>query len=277
MAISRLVLILLAAMAIKAGAQQEGAPSLQDGPLQIPPAKTSSPVQLPQANPGTDSNDSNKPLPDSNGVYEPGPGIELPRLIDATPITYPPDAPLAAAPRVCVVSVVVGVDGALSGVKVVRPLIPEVDRVVSDAVAKLHFEPGTLDGKPVPVRIDVSLHFSSNSDSAIPRVLHKQPMGMGGASKLYDVPPKPIHTVEAEFSDQARRERKSGSVTVSLVVDTDGMPTEIHVVRGAGYGLDEKAMEAVSQYRFKPAMKDGKPVAAPISVQVSFRLYSRPN
>jgi TonB family protein len=272
MAISRLMLILLAAMAIEAGAQQEAAPSLQDGPLQIPPAKTSSPVQLPQANPGPDANRS---LPDSNGVYEPGPGIELPRLIDAAPVTYPPDAPVAAVPRICVVSVVVGVDGSGTGVKVVRSLIPEVDRVFSDAVAKSHFEPGTLDGKPVPVRVDVSLHFFSNSDSAIPRVLRRQPIV--GASKAYDVPPKPIHTVEAEFSNQARRERKSGTVMVSLVVDTDGMPTEIRVVRAAGSGLDEKAVEAVSQYRFKPATKDGKPVAAPVSVEVLFRLDSRSN
>jgi TonB family protein len=168
------------------------------------------------------------------------------------------------------------VDGTATGVRVIRPLIPQVDRVVSDAVAKSHFEPGTLDGKPVPVRIDVSLHFFSNSDSAIPIVLHRQYRG-GGGSKLYDVPPKPIHTVEAEFSDQARRERKSGSVTVSLVVDTDGMPTEIRVVQPAGSGLDGKAIEAVSQYRFKPALKDGKPVAAPISVQVLFNLYGRPN
>jgi TonB family protein len=57
-------------------------------------------------------------------------------------------------------------------------------------------------------------------------------------------------------------------------VDAQGNPQSLHVVRTLGMGLDEKAMEAVRKYRFKPALKDGKtPVASMITVEVDFHLY----
>jgi TonB family protein len=58
-----------------------------------------------------------------------------------------------------------------------------------------------------------------------------------------------------------------------LVVGADGKPREIRVQRTLGLGLDEKAIEAVKTWRFEPALKDGKPVAVQINVEVSFRLY----
>jgi periplasmic protein TonB len=58
-----------------------------------------------------------------------------------------------------------------------------------------------------------------------------------------------------------------------LVVGADGLPREIKVQRTLGLGLDEKAIEAVKQWKFKPAMKDGNPVAVRISVEVNFHLY----
>jgi len=64
-------------------------------------------------------------------------------------------------------------------------------------------------------------------------------------------------------------------VLISLLVGTDGLPTDLHVVKSVGAGLDEKALDSVSKYRFKPAMKDGNPVPARITVEVSFRLGAR--
>ena len=65
-----------------------------------------------------------------------------------------------------------------------------------------------------------------------------------------------------------------GDCLVSLIVDTNGMPQNIHMVKILAPSLDLKAMNAIKQYRFKPAMKDGKtPVAVPITIEVDFRLY----
>jgi TonB family protein len=61
-------------------------------------------------------------------------------------------------------------------------------------------------------------------------------------------------------------------VQVSLVVDINGMPQEIRVVKPLGLGLDQKAIEAIQKWRFKPGMKDGKPVPVQAIVEVNFRL-----
>jgi TonB family protein len=92
--------------------------------------------------------------------------------------------------------------------------------------------------------------------------------GTGGVSN-----PIPIVTPEAEFSDEARRNKYQGVCMISVIVDARGYPQNPRVARSLGMGLDEKALEAVQRYRFKPAMKDGKPVAAMILVEVNFRLY----
>ncbi len=87
-------------------------------------------------------------------------------------------------------------------------------------------------------------------------------------------PPVPLNSVEAEFSDEARRAKYQGVCLISMIVDANGMPQNPRVVRPLGMGLDEKALEAVRKYRFKPALKDGKtPVPVMITVEVNFRLY----
>jgi protein TonB len=62
-------------------------------------------------------------------------------------------------------------------------------------------------------------------------------------------------------------------VIVSIIVDVQGNPQNPRVVRALGEGLDEKAIEAIKQYRFKPAMKNGKPVPVMMNVEIDFRLY----
>ncbi len=83
-----------------------------------------------------------------------------------------------------------------------------------------------------------------------------------------------VNKVEAEFSDEARRAKYQGVVLVGLIVDAQGNPQNVHIIRPLGMGLDEKALEAVRQYRFKPALKGGKtPVAVPLSIEIDFRLF----
>jgi len=60
---------------------------------------------------------------------------------------------------------------------------------------------------------------------------------------------------------------------LSLIVDAQGNPQRVQVVRQLGKGLDQKAVEAVKQYRFKPAMLHGEPVAVQVHIKVNFRLF----
>jgi TonB family protein len=85
--------------------------------------------------------------------------------------------------------------------------------------------------------------------------------------------PKAIYSPDPEFSEEARKAKYQGVCVVWLVVGPDGKPRDIQVHRTLGLGLDEKAIEAVKTWRFEPAMKDGKPVAVQISVEVTFHLY----
>jgi protein TonB len=82
-----------------------------------------------------------------------------------------------------------------------------------------------------------------------------------------------VHKIEPEFSEEARKSKFMGNVVVSLVVDPQGIPRNVHLVRGVGMGLDEKALEAVRQYRFRPAMEAGKPVAVEMHVEVDFQIF----
>jgi periplasmic protein TonB len=85
--------------------------------------------------------------------------------------------------------------------------------------------------------------------------------------------PKPISTPDPEYTEAARKAKYQGTCVLWLIVDADGRPRDIRVSRSLGMGLDEKAIEAVRQWKFEPAVKDGRPVAVQISVEVSFRLY----
>jgi protein TonB len=84
--------------------------------------------------------------------------------------------------------------------------------------------------------------------------------------------PEVIYSVEPEFSEEARKAKVSGDVAVYLWVDEHGNPTHVRVMRGMGMGLDEKAVEAVKQYRFKPAMENGRPVKVEMYMIVNFQI-----
>lgn len=80
---------------------------------------------------------------------------------------------------------------------------------------------------------------------------------------------------EPEYSKEGRKDKISGNVLLYLQVGTDGLPDHIRILRGIGYGLDEKAAEAVRQYKFKPASRNGVPVRVELNVQVNFQIYDK--
>ncbi|MGD1095399.1 MAG: energy transducer TonB [Bryobacteraceae bacterium] len=85
-------------------------------------------------------------------------------------------------------------------------------------------------------------------------------------------PPAVLHKVEPEYSEEARKAKWQGTVVLELVVDANGHPRDLRVMRALGLGLDQKAIEAVEKWTFKPGMKDGKPVPVIATIEVNFRL-----
>jgi protein TonB len=84
--------------------------------------------------------------------------------------------------------------------------------------------------------------------------------------------PVPIFKPEPEYSEEARKAKWQGSVTLQIVVDETGVPKEIRVSKSLGLGLDQKAIDAVTKWRFKPGMKGGKAVPVIATIEVNFRL-----
>ena len=86
--------------------------------------------------------------------------------------------------------------------------------------------------------------------------------------------PQLIHQVYPEFSAEARDEKNlNETVLVNLIVNQQGLPESVHVIRAVGMGLDAQAVKAVTQYRFKPAMENGKPVPVMLNVEVNFQKF----
>ena len=85
-------------------------------------------------------------------------------------------------------------------------------------------------------------------------------------------PPVPIYRPDPEYSEEARKAKYQGTVILGIVVDEGGVPQDVHVLKPLGMGLDEKAIEAVEKWRFRPGIKDGNPVKVTAKIEVNFRL-----
>ena len=84
--------------------------------------------------------------------------------------------------------------------------------------------------------------------------------------------PVVLYKVDPEYSEEARKAKYSGTVVLQLIVDAQGHARDIRVVRSLGLGLDEKAIEAVNKWKFRPGYKNGAPVAVQATIEVNFRL-----
>ncbi|MDA1092494.1 MAG: energy transducer TonB [Acidobacteria bacterium] len=85
-------------------------------------------------------------------------------------------------------------------------------------------------------------------------------------------PPGLLREVAPDYTDRARRAGLQGEVLLTMVVTAEGLVTDVQVRRGLGSGLDERAVAAVQQWSFSPALRHGLPVAVWIEVAVEFRL-----
>jgi protein TonB len=88
----------------------------------------------------------------------------------------------------------------------------------------------------------------------------------------HDTGVRVIHRADPEYTPEALEAKLTGTVVLSVVVDAEGNPTEVKVTRGLGNGLDEKAVECLQKWRFKPATRNGEPVPVKATVEVNFRL-----
>jgi TonB family protein len=198
------------------------------------------------------------------------------QVISRVDPVYPPEAKAAHLQGFVVLRAVVGKNGNVSNVTVVSGPLELVQSAI-DAVSQWRYKPYLLNGEPVEVetRVNVSYWLADSGGASpyrTPGVAAADVRLVGGGVSA----PQLIYKVDPEFSEEARKARADGVVVIGLIVDTRGIPRKVHVVRGIGMGLDDKAFEAVRDYRFKPAMLDGKPVPVEVNVEVNFKYADKP-
>jgi TonB family protein len=199
-------------------------------------------------------------------------------LIYKTDPVYPPIAKAAHVQGAVVLRAIISKTGTIEDLRAISG--PEMLKgSAMDAVKQWTYKPYLLNGEPVEVETTITVNYTFGGDSA-------ETQGQAPPADNAGITPKRIggsvsapivvYQVNPEYSEQARAAKFSGVVLVNLWVDQNGNPTHVHVLRGVGMGLDEKAVEAVSQYKFKPAMQDGKPVMVELNIEVNFRIFDSP-
>ena len=235
-------------------------------------------------------------------VYYAGPGVTAPELIPFNPPT--------ASVRHCLkrdgavtLSAVIDADGSPRDLSLLSVYDVDLGKMAFSLAAGERFKPGMHNGTPAAVGIEMEIDLQTclkparrDDDSGTNQLtLRSQPaqslrvrsdpskaaaaQGPYGAANLYKIggpisAPVPLRTPNAIYSDYGRKKRIQGACLISLIVDAQGMPQHISVAKSLEPSLDQNAMYAVSQYRFKPAMKNGTtPVPVMITVEVDFRFY----
>jgi TonB family protein len=242
-------------------------------------------------------------------------GVMAGSLISKVDPVYPEIAKAAHVQGVVVLHAVISKAGDVESLSVISGA-PMLTATAIEAVKQWKYKPYLLNGQPTEVETTINVIFTlpgSDSPGAgggkasttqtehadkgatptrdpsafqylMPGIVEK----VGGAVSA----PILIYKVDPEFTAQARKAKASGTVFVGLIVDKQGLPQNVRVLRGFGIGPDgkpdpklkkaarataggmnQKALDAVSQYKFKPAIEDGKPVPVELHVEVNFQIF----
>ena len=204
---------------------------------------------------------------------------------------YPPDAKAAHLQGTVVMHAVIAKDGTVRDLNLISGQ-PMLQQAAQEAVRTWRYKPYMLGPDPTEVDTTITVNFSMTGTHPVPTCdPNKEDCGLytytygapapqassapGNVKHIGGgvLPPVVIYMVKPEYIEEARAAKFSGNVLVSLIVDEKGMPTQVHVVRAAGMGLDEKAVEAVKQYKFKPATENGVPVSVDLNIEVNFQIF----
>jgi TonB family protein len=199
-------------------------------------------------------------LAQTETVYQPGEGVTVPSLIKEVKPTYTEAAMRRRAQGTVVTSCVVLADGTVGDVTVTTSLDSDLDQSAIAAVKQWRFKPGTKDGKPVPVQVSVELAFTLRDSPP-----HR--MGDEGVSA-----PVLVKEMKPDYPAAAKRQGVEGTVELEGVVQTDGSINDIRVTKSVDARLDQAAVTALGQWRFRPGQKDGAPVRVLILVELSFKV-----
>lgn len=202
-------------------------------------------------------------------------GVAAGQIVSKVDPTYPAEAKEQGIQGAVVLHAIIGADGTVKELAVISG--PEqLQHSAIEAVKQWVYKPYLLNGEPVEVDTTITVNYSlDNPPQFVSRLqsaadnTNEDAYQIGGSVH----PPVLVSAPDPEYTEAARKAKLSGNVIVGLTVDAAGEPQNVRVAQGLGNDLDEKAVEAVQQYRFKPATMNGEPVPVNLKVEVNFRIF----
>ena len=193
-----------------------------------------------------------------------------PKVLHSVKPVHPEEALRDSLEGKVFVKFIVNVDGSVSNVRVLRG--PEVfHQAAIDAVSQFRFKPAEHNGKPVAVWMTQPVTFRLPKKQSTPPV--PVDVDSDGVLEFFmvEVKPKVLHAVKPVHPEEALRDSLEGKVFLKFMVNVDGLVSDVSVLRGPEV-FHQAAIDGISQYRFKSAEHNGKPVAVWLTQPVSFRL-----
>ena len=245
-----------------------------------------------------------KAQPERVKVYSEGPGVTPPLLLPLAPQPLATGRCQKKLEGTVVLSILVTGEGRARRVTFLQPTSNDLDILALRIASADRFTPGTHDGVAATFGRALSISMKAcvaeredvSGKATVQYLLKSQPVQslgalpeaentslVGGPATNVESPeiqkvggpviaPRLIRAVDATYSDAARKARLQGVCLLSVIIDSNGMPREVTLKKALGLGLDEKAIEAIQHYRFKPALKDGTPVSVMMNIEIEFKL-----
>lgn len=235
-------------------------------------------------------------------AYYAGPGVSPPELL---PIDFN-DVAASHCDHFngsLVLSAVIDSRGMPHQIYFVKPTGDDLDKIAIRVLKKERFKPGTHNGAPVATVVAIQMDMKACLEErqidggqvayAIAlRSLPNQKIELKHApyegailpmnNAIEDAPPiklrgditppKPLKAPDPPFSQYARENKIQGVCTLSLIVDANGLPQNVRIAKSLEASLDQRAIETVERWRFRPAMNGATPIAVEVSVEVDFHL-----
>lgn len=270
-------------------------------------SSTVAPQVLPSSVPAASNVQNSTPT-----IYYIGPGVSSPELMPpAVSVSMPKNC--SRLDGMVRFSAVVDATGTLRDMKLLRADDPRLGDFASGLISTAQIKPGTHNGVSVSMAVDVTVGLQTcvptakeiekgeknklilrahpfivlglapapvaSPESSAATNGPKAPLASGETGKPYVVggaisAPVPIFQPDLKITNYAKRNRIRGDCVIGAVIDADGIPQDLHVVKGLEPRLDRESVETLKTWRFKPALRDGKtPVATEVTFVVSINVY----
>ena len=192
-----------------------------------------------------------------------------PRIIKSTPASYPDYGLTLRVEGTVTLEARVDVHGNLTSIRVVKGLGFGLDEQAIAAVRTWQFAPALKDGVPVEAITQIDVDFKLPASVGPPKT-----KGISETVRIGPgvIPPTVISRVQPDYTEEARAAKYEGTVVVKATIGVDGTLKVEKVLRELDHGLTENAVEELKQWKFKPGLKNGKPVAVSLNIEVNFRL-----